>query len=216
MTKSSQTTTRDKLLSIYNISTCPSFNKVIELYLTESALLPNDSPITLYQEHIDSLYKEGKQSQISLAESIGIKRIDNTWSSNDSIRDLVPPLSIYYKLDRDSNKGFKTSIGSLSTVPVIYTFPTKELAEQEAKIYALMMEMRHWTRHHNKIDNYTPDYSNNNELKYGLSIKNKEVEVTVAYIFNNALFYCAVKTDTRAKQMFNQFKSQIEEIIPYL
>ena len=200
-------TTRARLLSIYNVDSCVEFNDCIKAHLKQCFDLENNKEFDIEQYYLDRIAKECNQNQVDLLASIGITfpkkpkwdRVahhNNSYCLASSSTGLDIMLTVYSRLK-------------------CYSFATKKVAEQEAKIHNLMILMRNWARFHNALDNFVPD-SDANLPKYNIDIKYNKLSVGVCRVCNTGLFGISVSSRDRASDMLSEFKKEIEEIIPYL
>ena len=202
-------TTRARLLSIYNVDSCVEFNDCIKAHLKQCFDLENNKEFDIEQYYLDRIAKECNQNQLDLLASIGITfpkkpkwdRVahhNNSYCLASSSTGLDIMLTVYSRLK-------------------CYSFATKKVAEQEAKIHNLMILMRNWARFHNALDNFVPDWNDECSFKYKINIKsNKVISIGTSWSSNTGLFGISVSSRDRASDMLSEFKKEIEEIIPYL
>ena len=92
----------------------------------------------------------------------------------------------------------------------------KKEAEQEAKIYNLMILMRNWVKFHNELDEFKPDWNNGTQNKYVIELAQNSIKTAIRLNYNTGLFNIAVSSRQRANELLAEFKTEIEEVIPYL
>lgn len=198
-------------MAIYKQDSCSDFNNAIKEILQDNFEVRETEEITIPQKYISRL-DECSSAQIKLLANIGIKR-ESKWERNA----LNSGREEYYYLNRDMRKGFHASDAfDYSEVNMNYTFESKIEAENEAKIFNLFMVMRNWVNFHNKIDGFIPDWDNPNQRKYGLSVGDGAITTTSRYLDMELFFHIAVASDQRARELRDEFKQDILEIIKYL
>lgn len=78
----------------------------------------------------------------------------------------------------------------------------------------LMIRMQDWAGFHNKLDGFVADWANDEDIKYGLCIyRGRCCGISNMRDENYFLFQIWVRSEERAKQMFDHFRAQIEELM---
>lgn len=200
-------TTRARLLSIYNVDSCVEFNDCIKAHLKQCFDLENNKEFDIEQYYLDRIAKECNQNQLDLLASIGI-----TFPKKPKWDRVAHHNNSYYLASSSTGLDIMLTVNSRLKC---YSFATKKVVEQEAKIHNLMILMRNWARFHNALDNFVPDW-NTNSAKYGINIKANKPYAGINWLSNIGLFGISVSSWDRASDMLSEFKKEIEEIIPYL
>ena len=203
-------TTKAKLLSIYNVDSCTEFNSIIREHLRYYFDIEDNKEFDIDKDYLDMIAKKCNQNQLDLLTTIGI-----TFPKEPKWDRVTHHKNACYL--SPSGKGFDI-MQTVSTPRLkCYSFVTKEVAEQEAKIHNLMILMRNWARFHNALDNFVPDWNDEStDYKYNIYIQCNRPVVNNNLILNLGLFGISVSSWDRAYAMLSEFKKEIEEIIPYL
>ena len=201
-------TTKAKLLSIYNVDSCTEFNSIIREYLRYYFDIEDNKEFDIDKYYLDRIAKECNQNQLDLLASIGI-----TFPKEPKWNRETKAQNAYYFASSSTGSGIMQTAG---TRLKCYSFATKEVAEQEAKIHNLMILMRNWVKFHNALDNFVPNWNNSNQDKYTIGIKYNSITISNQWIFNRGLFNIVVSSKARIEELLNEFRKEIEEIIPYL
>jgi hypothetical protein len=93
-----------------------------------------------------------------------------------------------------------------------YTFPDRETASKEAFLHNTMILMRNWARHHNKVDGFKPDWSENNMGNWGIILKGNEYVIDQFFVYQTFIFGVSVGSKKRAEEMLKEFKGDLEKI----
>lgn len=88
------------------------------------------------------------------------------------------------------------------------SFFSEEDADFIADKFELLMEMSNFSFAVNK--DWTPDWDNSNQSKYGIVLKNGKAQVSENPIFNLYVFGIVVKTQKLGLEMLEEFKERIE------
>ena len=206
-------TTRARLLSIYNIDSCTEFNIIIREHLRQYFDIEDNKVFDIDKYYLDRIAKECNQNQLDLLATIDITLPKEPKEPKEPKWDRVTHHKNACYLS-PSGTGLDI-MQTVSTRLKCYSFVTKEVAEQEAKIHNLMILMRNWARFHNALDNFVPDWDDSLS-KYNISIKYNKPHVDTNWIANAGLFGISVSSKDRAYDMLSEFEKEIEEIIPYL
>lgn len=207
-------TTKAKLLSIWGQNGCSDFNKAIKEILIEQVVTPENTEFVVDEKYLKRL-SECNKDQLQLLKSIGIEKKEG-WS-----RDATPRSSDYYFLTRNIGEKlpFKVGKGNSYDARAVTVYRTAEIAEQEAKIFNLMMLMRNWARYHNQIDNFKADWTKSNQGKSGIYLyttTETKLRVSTRYGDNELLFAISVSSEQRAQEMLDEFRQEIMEVAPFL
>lgn len=134
--------------------------------------------------------------------------VTNKWSRDE----LTSYKSNYFYILRHPEYGFQINKNISTTVPLVYTYPTKELAEEEVHIFRTMQLMRHWARFHNELDGFIPDWTNRNQIKWGLELESDILYVHNWFNRNVFIFGISVSSGDRAHQMLKEFGHDLLKI----
>lgn len=88
------------------------------------------------------------------------------------------------------------------------SFFSEEDADFIADKFELLMEMSNFSFAVNK--DWTPDWNNSNQSKYGIVLKNGKAQVSENPVFNLYVFGIVVKTQKLGLEMLEEFKERIE------
>lgn len=88
------------------------------------------------------------------------------------------------------------------------SFFSEEDADFIADKFELLMEMSNFSFAVNK--DWTPDWDNSNQSKYGIVLKNGKAQVSENPVFNLYVFGIVVKTQKLGLEMLEEFKERIE------
>ena len=201
-------TTKAKLLSIYNVDSCTEFNSIIREHLRHYFDIEDNKEFDIDKYYLDRIAKECNQNQLDLLATIGITLTKEPKWDRETLAQ-----NSYYFASSSTGSGIMQTAG---TRLKCYSFATKEVAEQEAKIHNLMILMRNWVKFHNALDNFVPNWNNSNQDKYTIGIKYNSITISNQWIFNRGLFNIVVSSKARIEELLNEFRKEIEEIIPYL
>lgn len=203
-------TTRKALCSIYKKDSCGEFNKQIEDILRDKFYLSDEDEFEIDNKYTSRI-KECTNEQILLLNSIDLLPPKSEWSRDSEWNNSAE----YFTIDRNPISGFKILQGQMDNANKNFVFETKEEAEIELKFHTLVSLMRSWVKHHNKLDNFTPDWVGNCK-KYGITMVTSNPKVDWYYWDNHFLFGLVVSSEERANEMLEEFKNDIKEIYKYL
>lgn len=88
------------------------------------------------------------------------------------------------------------------------SFFSHDDADFIADKFELLMDMSNFSFAVNK--DWTPDWNNTNQCKYGIVLKNGKAQISENPIFNLYVFGIVVKTQKLALEMLEEFKERIE------
>lgn len=134
---------------------------------------------------------------------------DKVWKRNNNHSEKKD----YYYLTRHYERGFKVDSDKNNIVNLNYRFETKKEAENEAFLYSTMMLMRSWVKHHNELDNFVADWTNDRQEKYIIVISKNDFRVGFNYEINSGIFQLKVSSKERAEELLKEFKQDIEKLI---
>jgi len=155
--------------------------------------LENNITITLTKEQLDDIEKQKKALEAPV------------WS-RDSMR------SDRYYLSRNLFSRLKVCATLEVEIETVYSFETRELAEQEAHIHNTMMAMRNWARFHNELDGFVADWLRPSIIKSGIYWYNSKFIILDRSTDNDFVFQISVSSRERAEQMLAEFKEDLEKI----
>ncbi len=87
-----------------------------------------------------------------------------------------------------------------------------ELKKKITEKAILLSDMMVFCEHCNLVDNFTPDWSDVTQEKYGLHMANGKVGLSFAISCNDFVFGLSVKTSERAYQLLEKFDERINAL----
>lgn len=162
------------------------------------------------KEIAQQMKDSGVESLISLAKHNFPELFNEKWDENK----INVNGEKYHLIERSVNNGFKVShiAHDIMYAKLCYTYPTKELAQEEAKLFSLMQKMRHYTRWANQQDNFVPDWSDVKQNKLFIEVLIDNIRVYASKSIRNGLFQCHFKTKERAQECIDIFGKEIIEV----